>query len=100
MSQDPDAIAAMLTSAAHVHVLTMQLQGKTISIAEAIRTVTQTWASLKSNERFLSSFSSGPTMSSASEFDSRFELKMLLGEGAAGAVHLAYDKVLGQDVAL
>ena len=95
-----DAIAAMLTSAAHVHLLTMQLQGKTISIADAIRTVTRTWVSLKSDERFLSSFGSRATMSSATEFDSRFELKMLLGEGGAGAVHLAHDNLLGHDVAL
>ena len=95
-----DTIAAMLTSAAHVHVLAMQLQGKTISISDAVRTVTQTWASLKSDERFLSAFRSPARAFSASDFNSRFELKMLLGEGAAGAVHLAHDKVLGHDVAL
>lgn len=45
-----EAIAAALTSAVHMHLLRMQLQGQPVSLAEAIESVRDTWWQLMNNE--------------------------------------------------
>ncbi len=56
-----ESIAATLTSAVHMHLLAMQLQGKPVTLSEAIDSVRETWVLFLQDEQLNRLISTKPT---------------------------------------
>jgi eukaryotic-like serine/threonine-protein kinase len=56
-----ESVAATLTSAVHMHLLTMQLQGKPVTLPDAIDSVRETWLLFMHDEQLNGVFNTRPT---------------------------------------
>ena len=104
-----DVVAAVLTCAAHLHILSTQLQGRTSSVEEAVRTVRETWRALRNEngaprytpnhespapQTFPGTMPVPPSDSSIGPFT----ILEPRGHGGSGRTYLASDESTGENV--